>query len=197
MKTEDSALNVAPWAIAAVLIAGVVHIISVLLMPLVAPRDAYHRLLEAAKVLPTANGVTLLEPMTPGAQLLPFEDPATVVGVCLYDLSNGLLHLRAAVDGDNFLGLSFHSATGPIFHAVTDRGASKGKVDIIVGDARQIEDLAEDDPDDAPPPPEIRVTAPAARGFVLIRALAKRASDAERARESVKAVRCEAFQPPQ
>ena len=49
MKLVDRAIGLLPWAMAALLIAGVVHIVSVLLMPLVAPRHAYARLVEAAK----------------------------------------------------------------------------------------------------------------------------------------------------
>jgi len=196
MKLQDRALDLAPWAIAIALIAGVVHLVSILLTPLVAPHDAYHRLLEAAGA-PAPQGVALLAPTTPDAQVLPSEDPAMAEGVCLFDLGNGLLHLRAAVDGEDFISFTFYSSAGLMFHSATDRSANKGKIDIVVGDARQIEDLEEEDADDAPPPTETRVTAPASRGFVLIRALAKRASDMERARAAVKAVRCETFQPPQ
>jgi hypothetical protein len=59
-----------------------------------------------------------------------------------------------------------------------------------VGDARQIEELETNDSDQTPPQ-ETRLTAPAPLGFVLIRALAKRPSDYERARASVAAITCE------
>jgi len=190
MTPRDRAYALFPWVAAAVLIAGVVHLVSVLLIPHVAPRDAYRRLLERAKSGPTASGAMLLPRAVPGVQALTREDPAMVAGACVFDLSKGLFHVRASVGDDEFLGLSFHAATGPIFHAVTDRGANKGKIDIVVGDARQIEDLAEADEDDATPQ-ETRVTAPGPKGFVMIRALAKRPSDAERATQAVMAVRCE------
>ncbi|HTO78462.1 MAG TPA: hypothetical protein VMJ31_01655, partial [Methylocystis sp.] len=70
---------------------------------------------------------------------------------------------------------------------------NKGKIEIVLGQEPQIEDLEEGDSEDGPPPSETRVTAPAARGFVLIRAFAKRGSDVERARAAVNAVRCESF----
>jgi len=194
MSLRDRILNLLPWSIAALLLAGVVHIVSILLMPSLAPSDAYHRLVAAAKSHPPSpNGVVVLDAATPDNQLLPSEDPAAAEAACVYDLSGGLLRLTAPVDGENFLGISFHSAVGPIFHAVTDRGAEKGKIEIVLGQAPQIEDLEEADPEDGPPPSETRVTAPAPRGFVLIRALAKRASDVERARAAVSAVKCESF----
>jgi len=194
MSFPDRILDFLPWSIAAVLIGGIVHLVSILLMPVVAPNDAYHRLLAVAKSRPpSSNQVVPLSPPAPDRQILPFEDPALAEGVCVYDLSGGLLRVTAPVDGENFLGISFHSALGPIFHAVTDRDADKGRIEIVLGQAPQIEDLEEADPDNGPPPTETRVTAPALRGFVLIRALAKRGSDVERAQAAVNAVRCESF----
>jgi uncharacterized membrane protein len=197
MTLRDRAFDLLPWAIAMLLIAAIVHLVSVLLIPIVAPRDAYARLLEAAKSAQAAPGGALLLSATEGGVVpLPFEDPAMAEGACLFDLSKGLLHVRAAVDGeeDNFLGLSFHNAGGAIFHAMTDRASIKGKIDVVLGDARQIEELEADDADE-PPPEEVRVTSPSHLGFVLIRALAKRPSDFERARSAVAAVKCDTIAP--
>jgi uncharacterized membrane protein len=196
MKIPDRYLDIVPFAVAMLLIAGVVHIVSVLLMPVVAPRDALARLAEAAKAAETAKGgVALLPAMTPGAETLPFEDPALAEGVCVYDLTKGLLRVRASADGEDFMGLSFHAGAGRIFHAMTDRSAIKGKIDIVVGDAGQIEALESADQDEAPAQ-EIRLTAPTKRGFVLIRSLAKRPSDQERARLRLSSVTCQTFEPP-
>ncbi|BDV40597.1 DUF1254 domain-containing protein [Methylocystis bryophila] len=194
MNLKDRILNFLPWLIAALLLGGIVHIVSILLMPAVAPNDAYHRLLAASKSkAPSSEGVVLLDAPAPDKQLLPFEDPALAEGACVYDLTGGLLRVTASTDAENFLGLSFHTAAGPVFHAVSDRGANKGKIEIVLGQAPQMEDLEEADPEDGPAPSETRVTAPAPRGFVLIRAFAKRGSDLERARAAVSAVKCETF----
>jgi uncharacterized membrane protein len=199
MRLKDQVIDILPWAIAMFLIAAIVHIVSVLLMPAVAPRDAYARLLEASKNAKAAPGgvLPLQAAGTSVAGPLPFEDPATSEGACLFNLSNGLLHVRASVDNeeDNYLGVSFHTAGGAIFHAMTDRASIKGKIDVIVGNARQIDEIEADDDQEAPPE-QIRLTAPSQRGFVLIRSLAKRPSDFERSRSSVEAVSCETIQPP-
>jgi uncharacterized membrane protein len=196
MRIPDRYLDYLPWAIATAMIAGIVHIVSVLLMPTLAPHDAFARLADAAKSAErTDGGVALLPAAAPGAETLPFEDPALAEGVCVYDLTKGLLRVRATADGDDFLGLSFHAGAGRIFHALTDRGAIKGKIDIVVGDLRQIGALELAD-GGAPPVQEVRVTAPTKRGFVLIRSLAKRASDQTRARQRLHTVKCESFQPP-
>lgn len=191
MKLKDRLLESLGWTAAALLIAGMVHIVSILLMPFVAPRDAYSRLAETAVTgLKTQGGVTLLKAVPPTEPPLPFFDPAMAQGVCFFDLGDGPLQVTASVDSDEYLGLSFHSATGVVFHAMTDHGANKGKIDIVLGDAKQIEDMEDEDSDDSPSE-EMRVTAPSQRGFVLFRALARRPSDFERAQERLKAVHCE------
>jgi uncharacterized membrane protein len=198
MTPKDRAINILPWAAAMFLIAAIVHIVSVLLMPAVAPRDAYARLLEASQnAKTTPGGVLLLQTAGTGAGPLPFEDPAMSEGACLFNLSKGPLHVRANIENeeDNYLGVSFHNAGGAIFHAMTDRASIKGKIDIVVGNARQIEDLEADDEEEAPPE-QIRLAAPSQRGFVLIRSLAKRPSDFERSRSGVEAVSCETIAPP-
>ena len=134
MSLRDRILDLLPWSIAALFLAGAVHIVSILLMPYLAPKDAYHRLLDAAKAQQaSSSGIVMLDATTPGDQLLPSEDPALAEGACVYDLSGGLLRLTATVDGENFLGISFHSAVGPVFHALTDRGAEKNKIEIVLG----------------------------------------------------------------
>ncbi|WP_400766240.1 hypothetical protein [Methylosinus sporium] len=196
MKISRDYLDWLPWALATLCVAGSVHIVSVLLMPEVAPRNAYARLLAAAQSAETtANGVALLPRAAPGTEVTPFEDSAFVEGVCLFDLSKGLLRVRADADPEDLLALSFHARTGRIFHSATDRSAIKGKIDVLVGDARQIE--AVEGEDEEAPPSQVHVTAPSMRGFVLLRSLAKRASDRERAEQRLRAVSCETVAEPE
>ncbi len=96
-----------------------------------------------------ANGVALLPRAAPGAEVMPFEDSAFVEGVCLFDLSRGLMRVRADADPENLLALSFHARTGRIFHSVTDRSAIKGKIDVLIGDASQIEAVEGEDEEGA------------------------------------------------
>jgi uncharacterized membrane protein len=196
MRLSDRHLDFAPWIVATLLVAAIVHLVSVLLMPQVAPRDALARLKEVVKTSRDGSAVAMLNNATPGSEIVPFEDPSMAEGVCVFDLANGLLRIRANVEGDDFLGISFHGVAGRIFHAMTDRSAIKGKIDIVVGNADQIDALESEDSDDAPAQ-EIRLTAPSRRGFVMIRSLARRPSDRDRAEQRVHAVQCETFTPSQ
>jgi len=179
-------LEATPYALATLLVAGVTHIASVLILPAVAPRDAAARLAEAVRAGDLApGGLTLL---APDAAALPYEDPALALGACLFDLRKGALRVTADVDGEDWLGVSFH-AGGRVFHALSDRAALKGKIDVVIGDAAQIAAL-EDEDDDAPPTQQARIVAPEARGFVLVRSLARRSSDMALARARLQRVGC-------
>lgn len=69
----DRLLNFLPWALATLMIAAMVHLISVLLMPALAPKDAYARLASYAKTVGINEGVVALPPITPGAEILPLK----------------------------------------------------------------------------------------------------------------------------
>jgi uncharacterized membrane protein len=193
LTLPDRFFDYLPWAAATLLVAGIVHLVSVLLMPTVAPRDAYARIVEATGAAPSGKFI-VLPPAAPGAEPLPFEDPAFAEGVCVYDLSKGLLRVATTADGEDFLALSFHARAGRIYHAITDRSAIKGKIDIVIGDERQIDALQS--ASEEAPPQEVRLTAPTKRGFVLVRSFAKRPSDRARAQARLASVNCEQFEPP-
>lgn len=193
LTLPDRYFDYLPWVAATLLVAGIVHIGSVLLMPTVAPRDAYARVVAAVGAAPV-NKLVVLPPMAPGTEALPFEDPAFAEAVCVYDLSQGMLRVATNADGEDYLALSFHARAGRVFHAITDRAAIKGKIDVVIGDARQMDALQ--GASEESPPQEVRITAPTKRGFVLVRAFAKRPSDQARARARIAGVTCERFDPP-
>ena len=65
------------------LLGGIVHLATVLLLPRMATQDAYSRLAAIAPV----NAVIAVPPPTPEKSVMPFMDPAFAVAVCRYDLS--------------------------------------------------------------------------------------------------------------
>lgn len=193
LNLPDRFFDWLPWAAATLLVAGIVHIVSILLMPAVAPHTAYARVLRAVGDAPPA-GLVPLPAAAPGAEPLPFEDPSFAEGVCVYDLSRGLLRVATPADGEDFLALSFLSSGGRVYHAITDRAAIKGKIDIVIGDEKQMEALQ--DAGEEAAPQEVRLTSPSKRGLVLIRAFAKRTTDLPRVRERLGAVTCSRFDAP-
>ncbi len=185
MSWTDRLLTLLLYGLGVLFVAALVHLIAVLAMPELAPNDAYARLSAFAK---TAEPV-LLPQALPGHALTPFEDPASVQAVCLFDLSHGSLHVRGKVDHEGLVGLSFRSRDGRIFYAMTDRGAVHGNIDVRVLTAAQLGALQEQDDEDNPPQ-ELRLVAPQLKGFVLINALAAYPSERAAAEARALAINC-------
>ena len=186
MNPRATPLGLVPWLLTMICIAGIVHICSILLMPSVAAHDARARLAETAK----SEGITVLAQPEPGKIVLPFSDPALAVGTCPFDLTRGPLHLRANADGESLLLLSFRDNRGRLFYSTTDRAALKGKIDILVVNAQQLDALEANDSDEQAAQ-ELRLQAPGPTGLIIVRALAERGSDMAQARARVSAIACE------
>ena len=174
-----------PWLVGAVVIAGIVHIASVLVMPRLAPKDAYARLEKLAPL----HRMTLLPATAPGAGAPPFEDPALVQGVCRYDLALGPLRLRAELPPDALTLMSFHARFGEIYYSMTDRSATRGKLDVLLVTPEQLEAAEANDAEDELPQ-DLRILAPTLQGFILIRALAERSGDFADAQKRVLSIGC-------
>lgn len=153
-----------PWLLAIVILAGIVHIVSVLAMPRLAEQDSWQRL---GRVAPL-HKLTPVQPRTQERTLLPYEDPATELAVCRFDLARGVTRLRANLSGDGLVLLSFRSRFGTAFYSLNDRGTSRGRLDVVIGTGAQIENIQSRDPEDEIPS-ELRLVSPTDQGFVLIR----------------------------
>lgn len=174
------------WALAVLMIGGIVHIASILLMPKLATRDAYARIAALAPV----NKMVLLPTIGPGTEVLPFEDPALALGVCRYDLARGPVRLRGLLTPDDLVLMSFHGRYGQTFYAMTDRGASRGRLDVVIATRDQLDDIESRDSDEEVPQ-DLRLVAPNPQGFVLVRSLAERASQMGEAQARVASIACE------
>ncbi|MDE2578747.1 MAG: DUF1254 domain-containing protein [Hyphomicrobiales bacterium] len=173
----------APWALACLFVAGIVHLSAVLMMPFVVKSDVY------ARLGGTNDGVTLLGDPANGKQAFPFQDPAFATGVCRFDLDAGPQRLRAAIPGDGMLSLAIYDRTGRAFYSTTDRAALRGRIDIALVSPEQLESLEASDPEDATPQ-ELRLTPPTRTGFVVVRALIERPGMEDAAQAALRAVEC-------
>ena len=171
-----------------VFVAGLVHIVDILVMPLVAPRDAYARLAALAK----PGQTTLLPRALPGREVTPYEDPAFAQAVCLYDLANGPLHVHADLPDNRLLTISFRTRTGQVFYSMTDRASLHGTIDVRIMTQPQLDAVeeAEGDEDNDQPLKELRLVAPDTKGFVLVDAMSTYPSERAEAEAEVKSVAC-------
>jgi len=169
-------------------VAGFVHIVAILVMPQVAPRDAYARLAALAK----PGQTTLLPRALPGHEVTPYEDPAFAQAVCLYDLADGPLHVHADLPDNRLVTISFRTRTGQVFYSMTDRASLHGTIDVRIMTQPQLDavEAAEGDEDNDQPLKELRLVAPDAKGFVLIDAMSTYPSERAGAEAEVKSVAC-------
>lgn len=170
---RDRVFRTLPFLLGAVVIAGIVHLVIILLVPGVAGSTAAARL-SANAVL---NRLELLSARNGGPSELPFPfaDPAMVTAICRFDLSEGPLRLRMLTT-DAFLSVVVLRADGRVQHALTDRAATRRQLNIVLATPLQMRQLESLDPDDLPVQDlRLRVTAPT--GVAVIRALAQREAE--------------------
>src|SRR5690606_12746356 len=89
--------------VSGVLIGLVLHIVSLLAVPTLAPRDAYSRLAAFTGV----NEAAALD-VADAEKSLPFLDPAFAYMACRFDVSSGPLQIRVPLAG-RYVAVSFHS----------------------------------------------------------------------------------------
>jgi uncharacterized membrane protein len=161
-----------------------VHISVILAAPRFAQQDAFE------KILPTlsAEQAQIISPPGGGDTWLPLPDPSVAVAACAFDLEDGPARV-AAKTGSQFLSFSFHTKTGGVFFAVTDRAAVRGDLEIVVMTARQL-DEARAAEDENEPSRDVRIVAPEQRGFVVVRVTAPSPSLRAQAEKAAKAVAC-------
>ncbi len=174
-----------PFVLGAIFIALAVHMASVLSMPRLTANDLFARLLPRTPV----NEVTPVSTEQAEALNLPFFDPAFEIAACRYDLSGGVLRLRAQVP-ETLLLVSLVAKGGGVYFTVTDRASIKGTVELLIGTDAQIGEIENADQEDASVG-ELRVRAPSRDGVAVIRAFAPMPSVRGRAAATVSQATCQ------
>lgn len=165
-----------------VVLAGIVHLVTILAMPILAQNTAFHRLSQLA---PT-NQMTLLPDATPADMTLPMTDPAFVTAVCLYDLRARPLRLRVPASED-YTSVSFYTARGVAFYALNDQAAGR-VIELDLLSPAQRAALPEDEEITAAD--RLVVESPSERGIALIRAYARYPDLRPQIRRQLEAANC-------
>jgi uncharacterized membrane protein len=165
----------------AIVLAGLIHVIAVLTLPLLAPRNAYARLADMGP----ANTIIQLPALEPGQQVMPQMAPDVRYAMCLFDLTEGPIYLQANVPDELWL-IAFYTPIGENFYTVIGADMKRSNVDVVVttedqsvadatgNSAEALENL-------------VVVNSPVSKGVALIRAPlagASRSFEAERALEA-------------
>ncbi|HSD92850.1 MAG TPA: DUF1254 domain-containing protein [Methyloceanibacter sp.] len=165
-------------------LAGLIHIVAVLMLPSLAPRNAQARL----AALGPANTMIELPAASPGRQVMPMMAPDVRYAFCRFDLTNGPVRLKAAVPDELWL-IALYTPEGENFYSVVGADMKRPAIDLIVVASDQtVEEAGVDAPewsDDV-----IVVNAPVAEGIALIRAPLAGPSRASQAERALRATSC-------
>ena len=128
--------------LAGLILAAIVHIVTILAIPALSQRDAAHAYRELgteghAEAIPSPGNAR-------GLPALREADSNVVTAICSYDLSSGPMRVVART-GSLPLGLTLHRQGGGVLYAITDRAAIRGTLEFLVmTEAQRDERIAAD-----------------------------------------------------
>jgi len=175
------------WALlllGGVLLGGIVHFATVIVMPRTATQDAYARLTPITPV----NTVTPLPEPAPDKAIMPFMDPAFASAVCRYDLSEGPLKLTVPV-GPAYTSVSFYTRYDVAYYAINDRAAGRRVIDLDLMTPEQHSQMPEEE--DVTAADRLIVESPTPTGLIAIRTLAAEPGLMDKAKNAIAGAKCE------
>lgn len=179
-----SLLRFALLTLAGLLLAGIVHIVTVFRVPALAARDAA----TVYAALGMNGNAELVTPPPAGLPAMLDADPDSVAAVCSYDLSAGPLRVVART-GSLPLGLTVHRRGGGVAYAITDRAAIRGVLEFVVMTQEQLDERLAND-EEGETSRELRVVSPSLQGLVVARVAVRRAFDRGEAEALATGVAC-------
>lgn len=168
-----------------VVVAGLVHIGSLLGVPRVATAGAYERL---AALGADGRFAPLPDEGAP-ADMLPFRDPAFVTAACRYDLSRGPVTMRAELPA-TYGALAIHSRFGQPFYLLTDKAAREGVVEVKIFATEEEAAAEAEAASAAETAPQLRIVSPTQTGFALVRLFAAGESARQSMRDTAARASC-------
>jgi uncharacterized membrane protein len=146
----------------ALLLAGVIHICTVLAVPLLGPGNAFLKLRAA---LP-ANRAVLLTSPAPGKQLLPLMVPDAFYVFCRYDISVDSLRVTTPLSEAGWT-LSLHTPQGDNYYVMPAQQRRADVSFVVVPGAERASEIA---PSRRLGSPDTQVASPTLEGVVMVRA---------------------------
>lgn len=172
--------------LAGLILAAIVHIVTVLAIPALSQRDAAHAYRELG-----TEGRAETAPSPGNARGLPAlreADPNVVTAICSYDLSAGPMRVVART-GALPLGLTLHRQGGGVLYAITDRAAIRGTLEFLVmTEAQRDERIAADEEGETSR--ELRIVSDTEQGLIVARVLLRLPSDRADAEALATGVAC-------
>jgi uncharacterized membrane protein len=172
------------WLLGGVLLGGVVHLASVLLLPRMATQDAYSRLAPLTPV----NKVVPIPAPSPENATMPFMDPAFAMAVCRYDLTNAPMKFSVPIS-QAYTSVSFYTRSDIAYYAINDRAAGRRVIELDLMTPDQHNDLP--DNEEITAADRLIVESPTNTGLIVIKALAAEPGLLASAQNLLASARCQ------
>lgn len=176
-------IRVLLWGLGAVLLGGIVHLTTVLVMPQAAAQNAYARLMPLTPV----NTMVPLPAPTAQSSALPFLDPAFSQAVCRYDLSDGAIKLNAPLS-QAYTSVTFYTRGSIAYYAIDDRAAGRRAIELDLMTPAQHAEVPEEE--DVTAADRLIVESPTKTGLIVLRALAPEPGMMAMARQALAGAQC-------
>jgi uncharacterized membrane protein len=166
--------------------AGIVHISSLLLIPMVSDNDAWSRLSKT-----TRPGVfTIIDPNSKIASSMRALDPNFIVGACQFSLENGPVVLNGEGKTD-FWSLSIFNKRGENLFSLNDRTSDDGILNMAVVTSLQFIEYKNELSSDLQNSVFAQVDTKV--GFVILRAFVPNDSEKENVKAFVESSTCDSL----
>jgi uncharacterized membrane protein len=172
------------WLLGGVLLGGVVHLATVLLLPNMATQDAYSRLAPLTPV----NKVVPVPPPSPDKATMPFMDPAFAMAVCRYDLTDAPLKFSVPIS-QAYTSVSFYTRSDIAYYAINDRAAGRRVIELDLMTPDQHNDLP--DNEEITAADRLIVESPTNTGLIVIKALAAEPGLLASAQNTLTSAKCQ------
>ena len=175
------------WTLAGLILGGIVHLATILVLPRTATRDAYARLAAMTPV----NAVTPIPAPTPGVAAVPFMDPAFAVAVCRYDLAGGPMKLTAPVS-QAYTSVTFYTRRGVAYYGINARAAGRRQIELDLMTTPQHDAMPEEA--DVTAADRLIIESPTETVLIVLRTLSPEPSLMPMARAALAGARCRTVQ---
>lgn len=178
------------WVVGGLLMAGIVHLVSVILLPNVATRDTFATI----SAFGPEHQFNLIPTPKPGSQALVMLDPNMRYAVCHFSLADDPLRIQMAIPAP-YWSLALYSRGGINFFSVNNRVAERRALDLRLMTPLQSTRFRES------PVPDldkmVLVDAPVEEGFALIRAFVDQPASEPDIFRAMAESACESFELPE
>jgi uncharacterized membrane protein len=170
----------------AVVVGGLVHVVTTLLVPQLATAGAFQQLSHALPV----NRMRVLPTVDVATQPLPYIGPDTRLAICQFDVSDGAVAIRAALP-DSGWTLSLYTASGDNFYVLPAQEGRAGDVTLTVVPPGKRSFSLLTLGGRTPPTSLSQIESPQATGFAVIRAPMRGRAFAAEIEAALKRAACE------